>query len=195
MLSDPITQISLSQSLKILCDIARGMKYLHSQNPPIIHRDLKSDNVLIDEQWCAKVSDFGLSRYKDETYSYGKASTPFDVTITPWEVLEQNRISEKADVYSFGLMMWEMKTRRRPFKNMNPRWVAERVLKDKVRPSLEHSADWGDSYVELMVRCWDQDYTSRPHFDVILEELEKLYSNNGTKVNFISAGYIEADNM
>lgn len=130
----------------------------------------------MNNSWVAKVSDFGLSRYKDETYSYGKASTPFDVTITPREVLERNHISEKADAYSFGLMMWEMYTRVRPFKNMNPRWVAERIIHDKIRPSLSDADTWDSNYVALMKQCWEQDYTARPSFEEILHRLEELYS-------------------
>lgn len=118
----------------------------------------------------------GLSRYKDDTYSYGKASTPFDVTISAWEVLENNHISEKADVYSFGLMMWEMYTHVRPFKGMNPQWVAKRIIHEKIRPSLDKAHLWDPNYVALMVECWDQDYTSRPPFNEILSRLENLYS-------------------
>jgi len=177
VLLDPVVDISDDRRLKILADIARGIYYLHSQNPPVIHRDLKSDNVLIDDSWSAKVSDFGLSRYKDDVYNYGKASTPFDVTICPAEVLEKNHITEKADVYSFALIMWEMYTRVRPFKNQNPRWVAERVIHDNLRPSLDNTGNWDPNYVQLMKDCWEEDYTLRPTFDVILQRIESIHSH------------------
>ena len=131
----------------------------------------------VDDNWHAKVSDFGLSRYKDYSYSYGKATTPFDVTITPAEVLEHNHISEKLDVYSFGLMMWELYTRIRPFKGMNPQWVARSVTYDKMRPSLANSETWSPIYVELMQQCWEHEYQLRPSFCEILHKLEIIYQN------------------
>lgn len=169
-----VVDLEHPRRLSILCDIARGMKYLHTQQPPIIHRDLKSDNVLIDANWVAKVSDLGLSRYKDSTYSYGKANSPFDVTIAAAEVLQDNHISEKADVYSFSLIMWELYTRRRPYRNMNPRWVAEQVIHGHMRPSMQDTDHWDPDYVSLMKRCWSENYKDRPFFPEILSALENM---------------------
>ena len=174
VLQSLVVDLSHARRLSILCDIARGMKYLHAQQPPIIHRDLKSDNVLIDANWVAKVSDLGLSRYKDSTYSYGKANSPFDVTIAAAEVLQDNHISEKADVYSFSLIMWELYTRHRPYKNMNPRWVAEKVIHDHMRPSMKDTAHWDPNYVGLMKSCWSENYKDRPSFPDILSALETM---------------------
>jgi len=187
VLLDPNVTLTHELRLSFARDTACGVQYLHSQDPPVIHRDLKSDNLLVTADWVVKVSDFGLSRFKDETYSYLQPSSPFDVTITSPEVLEQNHISEKADVYSFGLLLWELYTRRRPFKDMNPHWVAQSVINDQLRPSLNEAADWCPDYVSLMIRCWAQDHRERPTFQEILATLDQLYMRETAKP---SAGYI-----
>lgn len=192
VLLDSAVVIDNKRRLELAIDIARGMVYLHSQVPPVIHRDLKSDNILISVEWRAKVSDFGLSRYKDESYSYTKPTCPFDVTITAVEVLVSNHISEKADVYSFGLLLWELYSRKRAFKGMNPHWVAKSVINDNLRPSLADAANWSVSYVELMVTCWDQDYRKRPSFRDIQTRLENMFTHEvGSAKDVVpSVGYV-----
>jgi len=86
--------------INILIDCAKGFDYLHSHEPPIIHRDLKTQNILIDKEWRAKLCDFGISR------ELGSELTMTKTIGTPrWnapEVLEHNVYTEKVDVYSFG---------------------------------------------------------------------------------------------
>lgn len=190
VLLDKAVDLTHEMRLSFARDAARGVQYLHSQDPPVIHRDLKSDNLLVTADWMVKVSDFGLSRFKDETYSYLQPSSPFDVTITSPEVLQQNHISEKADVYSFGLLLWELYTRKRPFKDMNPHWVAQSVINDKLRPSLAEASSWCPAYVKLMTSCWAQDHRERPTFTEILAVLDELYMRETATP---SAGYVEMD--
>lgn len=114
------------------------------------------------------------------------------MTITAAEVLVNNHISEKADVYSYGLLLWELYTRNRPFKGMNPHWVAKSVINDKMRPSLADAANWPAAYVDLMTLCWDQDYRLRPTFKDILLRLENMFTHEvGSSQDVVpSAGYI-----
>lgn len=172
LLADSSVALPHSLRLNMAIDAARGMTYLHSQNPPVIHRDLKADNLLVTTDWRVKVSDFGLSRFKDDTYSYLNPTSPFDVTITAPEALRENHISEKADVYSFGLVLWELVSREKPHNGKEPHWVAWAVATRKIRPSLPEDAVPSE-YVKLMERCWAEDYASRPTFDEVLVELEK----------------------
>ncbi|KAH1116554.1 hypothetical protein GLYMA_17G033700v4 [Glycine max] len=99
-------------------DIARGVNYLHHCNPPIIHRDLKSSNLLVDKNWTVKVGDFGLSRLKHETYLTTKTGRGTPQWMAP-EVLRNEPSDEKSDVYSFGVILWEIATEKIPWDNLN----------------------------------------------------------------------------
>lgn len=86
--------------LRMMIDTARGMAYLHSMNPPIIHRDLKSMNILVSSTFSCKVSDFGLSREKADDETMSITGTPLWL---PPEMIRGERYTEAADVYSFGI--------------------------------------------------------------------------------------------
>lgn len=104
-----------------------GMWYLHSFRPPIIHRDLKTPNLLVDKDWTIKVCDFGLSRSKKNTYlsaKEGAAGTP--EWMAP-EVLRNEPSNEKCDVYSFGVIMYELVTGLEPWIDLNPMQVCRTV--------------------------------------------------------------------
>ena len=105
---------SFSRSkIKAVClDTARGMNYLHQQKPPIIHRDLKTHNLLVDRHWQVKVCDFGLSRITSQNQTMTACGTP---SWTAPEVLRNERYTTKADIYGFGIVVWEMFARADPF--------------------------------------------------------------------------------
>ncbi|XP_042503693.1 serine/threonine-protein kinase CTR1-like isoform X1 [Macadamia integrifolia] len=63
----------MRRRLRMALDVARGMNYLHNRNPPIVHRDLKSSNLLVDKNWIVKVGDFGLSKLKNATFLTAKS--------------------------------------------------------------------------------------------------------------------------
>ena len=105
------------------------MAYLHSLNPPIIHRDLKSHNLLVSDSWIVKITDFGLSRVKSFS-TMTAAGTP------QWsapEVIRQDIYTEKADVYSFGVIIFELLAREIPYSNLAPLSAAHRVAFDELR--------------------------------------------------------------
>lgn len=99
-----------------------GMCYLHSFKPPIIHRDLKSPNLLVDKDWTVKVCDFGLSRVKAGTLApWSRAGTP--EWMAP-EVLRNEPSNESCDVYSFGVILYELITRKEPWLEINAMQVS-----------------------------------------------------------------------
>lgn len=107
------TQVSLEfrRRLKMAIDISKGMAYLHSATPTIVHRDLKSPNLLVDENFTVKICDFGLARVKENTFVQtinGCAGTPN--WMAP-EVLRNEKFTEKADVFSMGVILWEVSDR------------------------------------------------------------------------------------
>ena len=112
MLHQPDSSFSRRRIKSICLDTVRGMNYLHKQSPPIVHRDLKSHNLLIDSHWRVKVCDFGLSRITAHNQTMTACGTP---SWTAPEVLRNERYTTKADVYGFGVVVWEMFARADPF--------------------------------------------------------------------------------
>ena len=170
ILHNPMIVLEWPLLLRMLADTARGMTYLHTCKPPVIHRDLKSHNLLIDEFWKVKVSDFGLSTF------FEQASQTMTACGTPcWtapEVLRHLHYTVKADVYSFGIVMWECITRHDPYGNMPPFKVIYAVGNQGLRPSVPIWVP--EPYAQLMKQCWSDDMNLRPEFSTILEEIEKM---------------------
>ncbi|KAK3261116.1 Serine/threonine-protein kinase edr1 [Cymbomonas tetramitiformis] len=161
--------IDMSTVVRWASETARGMGYLHQRDPVIVHRDLKSVNLLVDSEWHIKVSDFGLARTKAN-------SIHTQVGTWGWmapEVLENAPYDEKADVYSFGVVLWELLTREEPFKGLHPMQIMRAIDRGE-RPPMPIVLDCPPSYVELLNDCWHTDPTQRPTFEQVLERLTQI---------------------
>ncbi|KAK4350420.1 hypothetical protein RND71_029733 [Anisodus tanguticus] len=110
----------LNLVVKLALDIAHGMQYLHAEG--ILHRDLKSENLLLDEDMCVKVSDFGISCLESQCGS-AKGFTGTYRWMAPEMIKEKNH-TKKVDVYSFGIVLWELLTALTPFDDMTPEQAA-----------------------------------------------------------------------
>eukprot|EP00727_Mastigamoeba_balamuthi_P010947 m51a1_g6475 putative adenylate guanylate cyclase (2810) ;mRNA; f:78846-93655 len=147
--------IALRMRLAIMSDIALGMAYLHHNDPPILHRDLKSSNILLDSNMQAKVSDFGLTLFAQRGSSHkGCAAVIGTILWTAPEVLDGAACTPQSDVYSFGIIAWEIITREVPYDDCNPHTVAMRVVKEGLRPSLE-CGQFPSPIADLIAQCWD----------------------------------------
>jgi Protein tyrosine and serine/threonine kinase/Regulator of chromosome condensation (RCC1) repeat len=153
---------------KIALDIARGVNYLHSFPVPVLHRDLKSLNILLDDAMNAKLSDFGWARFKAETMTNKIGTYQW---MAP-EVIKTHEYSEKADVYSFAIILWELATRKPPFKELNGLQVSQEVANNDLRPPIPKRCP--DPFLKLMQKCWAKEPNTRPSFENIIEELESF---------------------
>ncbi|KAI4996747.1 hypothetical protein ZWY2020_052089 [Hordeum vulgare] len=152
-------------------DIARGMNYLHSSSPTIVHRDLKSSNLLVDKNWTVKVADFGLSRLKIETFLTTKTGKGTPQWMAP-EVLRNEPSNEKSDVYSYGVVLWELVTQKIPWDTLNTMQVIGAV--GFMDHRLEIPSDIDPQWASMIESCWDSDPQRRPSFQELLERLREL---------------------
>ncbi|KAL0426504.1 UNVERIFIED_CONTAM: Serine/threonine-protein kinase CTR1 [Sesamum latifolium] len=150
---------------------AKGMNYLHKHNPPIVHRDLKSPNLLVDRKYTVKVADFGLSRLKANTFLSSKSAAGTPEWMAP-EVLRDEPSNEKSDVYSFGVILWELATLQQPWGSLNPAQVVAAVgFKGK---RLEIPRDMNPQVAAIIEACWTNEPWKRPSFSSIMESLRPL---------------------
>ncbi|XP_039071324.1 serine/threonine-protein kinase pakF-like isoform X2 [Hibiscus syriacus] len=152
-------------------DIARGMNYLHHYNPPIVHRDLKSSNLLVDKNWTVKVGDFGLSRLKHATYLSSMSGKGTPQWMAP-EVLRNEPSNEKSDVYSFGVVLWELATGKIPWDGLNSMQVI--AIVGFMNQRLEIPKELDPRWASIIESCWLSDPKSRPTFRELLDKLRDL---------------------
>jgi len=149
---------------------ARGMTYLHSGVPPVLHRDLKSANLLLDESYTAKVCDFGLSRLKAQERSMtGNCGT---VQWMAPEILANQPYAEPADVFSFGIILWELLTAECPYEGMSAIQCALAVLNRDYRPEIPKWCP--PQYAALIRACIEKDTGARPTFSQIILALDAM---------------------
>uniref|UniRef100_A0A4W6CNG5 Mitogen-activated protein kinase kinase kinase n=1 Tax=Lates calcarifer TaxID=8187 RepID=A0A4W6CNG5_LATCA len=155
--------------------IATGMDYLHNQAfVPIIHRDLKSSNILILEPVerddlsgkTLKITDFGLAREWHQTTKMSAAGTY--AWMAP-EVIKLSLFSKSSDVWSFGVLLWELLTGEVPYREIDALAVAYGVAMNKL--TLPIPSTCPEPFAQLLGECWSPNPHSRPSFTNILRRL------------------------
>ncbi|PON38671.1 Serine/threonine protein kinase [Parasponia andersonii] len=197
--------------LRVALDTARGLVNLHElANPPVIHRDIKSTNVLLDECLNAKVADFGLSKLmgdgeKDHVSTQVKGTMGY---LDPEYYMTQ-QLNEKSDVYSFGVVMLEMITARKPIERGKyiVREVREMMDKTKELYSLHSVVDpalgFGtrlsgfEKFVDLAMRWVEDGRAKRPTMSEVVKDIETIMQLAGLNPNAdslsTSASYEESN--
>jgi Protein tyrosine and serine/threonine kinase/C-terminal of Roc, COR, domain/WD domain, G-beta repeat len=166
--------------LKIAADMVQGMLALHNANPPIVHRDVKSPNVLMqsfdaEAPVVARIADFGLSDIG--AISRGRERAVMCPNwLAPEAMREQGgENTKRSDVYSFGIMLWELYTRQFPFGEYKCKfeWQLEkRILTEDVRPTIPK--DCPPVWRALIEDCWNSLPEKRPTFAQIQERLHRI---------------------
>src|SRR6266540_2208257 len=183
-LKDYITKnfynIKWNEKLNILEHIAEGLDHIHDQN--IIHRDFHIGNILYENEIDIVISDLGIS--KSSTKSIDNDDEIYGVIsyMAP-EILRQKEYTLASDIYSFGMIMWELMSGRMPFWDQNN--DIELIIKicKNFRPPIIKDTPKG--YTELMQECWDYDPNKRPTTFNILERLnniERVEKSNPTEI-------------
>ncbi|KNA02988.1 hypothetical protein SOVF_213410, partial [Spinacia oleracea] len=186
--------IDWKRRLRIALGSARGLAYLHElANPPIIHRDVKSTNILLDENLTAKVADFGLCKLVSDS-AKGHVSTQVKGTLgylDPEYYLTQ-QLTEKSDVYSFGVVMLELVTAKQPIEKgkyivREVRMMMDkntedlcglRVMIDPVIRDIPNLIGF-TKFVELAMQCVEETASDRPTMSDLVKEIESILQNDG----------------
>jgi serine/threonine protein kinase len=177
LLQQSNVKLSLYERMKMAKDAALGMNWLHGSTPAIIHRDLKTANLLIEKTanlYRVKLCDFGLSEIKPKEKLFlqdpanGAKGTPL---FMPPEVMRGQPFDEKSDVYSFGIVLWEILTRKEPFAEYEDYDEFTEAICDRhVRPAIP---DYCPPVLRaLMEQCWHPDPKARPDFEEINNQLD-----------------------
>ncbi|OWZ40976.1 TKL protein kinase [Cryptococcus neoformans c45] len=171
---------TLKRLLSLMLDVARGLEYLHTRKPSIIHRDCKSSNILINRSGVAKVGDFGLARVKNSTRSMIRSL----VGTVNWQAPElwhpTPRYDYKVDVFSAGMVYWEMMSgwigeKKYPWEGHNEHYIYDAVgTKHRRPPVTGMRKHWGSEPVNLMERMWHQDPAERPTMTDVVHDLESM---------------------
>jgi len=169
VLHDKNVYLTYKQKLSFATDTAEGMIFLHNHKPPIIHRDLKTQNLMVDKHFKVKVGDFGVSRVLDVETAVSYVGSV--CTIAP-EVIQNKQYNKKADIFSFGICLWEIMTQKAIYPGLGGYEILDKVVTDGLRPSLSDINSSGLS--QLMVDCWHKDPSARPSFEEILLRLKEI---------------------
>uniref|UniRef100_A0A8D9AJB0 mitogen-activated protein kinase kinase kinase n=1 Tax=Cacopsylla melanoneura TaxID=428564 RepID=A0A8D9AJB0_9HEMI len=175
--------------------IARGIHYLHYE-AHLIHRDLKSSNVLISEpiindDWgnkTLKITDFGLAREFYQTTHMSAAGTY--AWMAP-EVIKTSTFSKASDVWSYGVVLWELLTAEVPYKSINALQIAYGVAVNKLTLPIPKTCP--HLFAELMQVCWEEDPHKRPSFEIILQSLTNIMNGEFIKTDHESFHAMQDD--
>ena len=148
-------------------DVALGMAHLYSQG--VEHRDLKALNVLLTRDLRCKVTDFGLSKCEDlkttATATMGGAGLAGTPAFMAPELLDNNTFTEKSDVYSYAIVLWEIWDRGVPWRGLKPVQITRQVVDKHQRPPVPTGMP--AELRKLMVRAWAHQPADRPDFEEI----------------------------
>ncbi|CEG35837.1 tkl protein kinase [Plasmopara halstedii] len=186
-------KVNLKWSLRIRLALgaARGLLYLHSADPPLVHGQLKSTNILVDDSWNAKLADFGTRRVADAVgFDRSRMNTIDERSaLLRWTAPELLKLGEErvlkgafpndcsipqaVDIFSFGLIMWELTTGELPYADMHSNIEISSYVLSGFRPIMKPGR-CNIKWAELMARCWSHNPSKRPSAAEIVSSLESI---------------------
>ncbi|KAI9547517.1 hypothetical protein NQZ68_017070 [Dissostichus eleginoides] len=175
--------------------VARGMEYLASKK--FVHRDLAARNCMLDESYTVKVADFGLARdvYDKEYYSvHNKSGVKLPVKWMALESLQTHKFTPKSDVWSFGVLLWELMTRGAPpYSDVNSFDITIFLLQGRRLLQPEFCPD---ALYTVMVECWHPKPERRPSFSDLVARISSIFSSfSGEHYVLLNTTYVNIEKM
>uniref|UniRef100_A0A8C1P015 Hepatocyte growth factor receptor n=1 Tax=Cyprinus carpio TaxID=7962 RepID=A0A8C1P015_CYPCA len=175
--------------------VAKGMEYLASKK--FVHRDLAARNCMLDESYTVKVADFGLARdvYDKEYYSvHNKHGVKLPVKWMALESLQTHKFTTKSDVWSFGVLLWELMTRGAPpYSDVNSFDITVFLLQGRRLLQPEFCPD---ALYNVMIECWHPKPERRPTFSELVSRISTIFSSfSGEHYILLNTTYVNIDKM
>mmetsp|Transcript_10365 Transcript_10365/g.21021 ORF Transcript_10365/g.21021 Transcript_10365/m.21021 type:complete len:480 (+) Transcript_10365:179-1618(+) len=176
-------QEALAERLGIADGIASAMEYLHDHH--IVYRDLKPTNIGFDRNGVVKIFDFGIAReikqehgMKAETYEMtGDAGSLRYMAPEVAKKSQHNMYNKLVDVYSFGILLWEICAAEKPFAQYSVDDIMYHVVWRDERPKMRQFHHWPEELKQLMSRCWSVSPDDRPSFTDVRQSLQAIQTN------------------
>lgn len=169
------------EKLRVLVQLARALK--HIQELGIVHRDLKPDNVFMSKTGQVKLMDFGIAKTKDLSITRTGYTLGTPYYMAPEQVTSKD-VNERADIYAYGIVMFELFTGVKPFRAENVHEVFFKILNEPLDAAPLVEAQVPTSVIELVKRCTEKDQTKRPQtFGEIITELDAVLKTMETGDN------------
>ena len=173
VLREPQLDWNFRRQTHVALGIARGLTYLHAHQPPVVHRDVKSPNVLVDDAFRVKLCDVGLARYSTATVMTVGCGTP--QWMAP-EIANSLPYGPAADVFSFGIVLSEIAARRCPYDDhphLSGIALAVNIVHNNLRPFLPPDSPFST----LATHCWHPNPRARPSMKSVLASLDTILSD------------------
>lgn len=182
VMTDPSLKIGWDHAADFFAQALRGLCFLHEHDPPIVHRDLKSQNLLVTRSYEIKIGDFGLSRFNTASNNPTLSNMCGTMTHCAPEIFSGDLFTPKADVYSMGMILWELCTRvatgsyAPPYSEypnivLDIQIIAQAATKN-LRPTVPESVP--KKFADLIEKCWDKDPGVRPDSAQLLRLVDGL---------------------
>jgi len=174
IIHQPGTTILFPRKLKMAEQVAMGLNWLHLQQPPLLHLDIKPANLLVMADWTIKIADFGMSRFRSnvreegQTTQAGIGGTPLYMPPEMYELKPEP--TEKCDVFAFAVVLWELHTQLHPFAEFRYTGLPSLIngICTGKRPTIP--ADTPPTLKALLESGWHQDPNERRYFQDILRD-------------------------
>lgn len=170
-------RLTVAQNTSVALDVALGMAYLHHQR--ILHRDIKPQNILLDDGFVGRIADFGLAKNNVGPEGVHSAGMTGTVPYMAPEILSRAPYGYAVDVYAYGVMLNEMFALQRPYDGNQVEWVMSAVLSTNLRPQLASSMP--PIAAMLAQRCWATEPNNRPRFPEVVQEVKLLATTTDRK--------------
>uniref|UniRef100_A0A5B6YH84 non-specific serine/threonine protein kinase n=1 Tax=Davidia involucrata TaxID=16924 RepID=A0A5B6YH84_DAVIN len=195
-------KLEFKHRLSIAVGAAKGLAHLHSLSPRLVHKDFKTANVLVDENFTAKVADAGLSIFLGRVDIAGPSSqvAADEIFLAP-EVREFRRFSEKSDVYSFGVFLLELVSGREAMELLSSdsnqnlvEWVQNYQDSGSISSIIDQrlgnsfTAEGMEEFMQLMVRCVDPSSERRPAMSYVVMELDRILEKEMSLTTIMGEG-------